>query len=62
MTNNERIKDEVKVEENLGASDRNIIRYTLNVLPGTKLPINKEMILGFKNGGYSKFRVMLKIN
>ena len=59
LTNDDDIVDEVSVEENLGISDHNIIRFNMNVVSGPKLRANKEKILDFKNGDFTKFKNML---
>lgn len=57
LTNNESIIHGVRVEENLSPIDHNITRVNLIMLSQTKLQINKEKIICFRND-YSKFRAM----
>ena len=61
LTNDESIVDDIKVEENLGVSDHNIIRFNMNVVSSPKLPVNKEKILDFRNGDFTKFQEMLNL-
>ena len=55
LTNEESIVDEVKVEENLGFSDHNIIRFNMNVISEPKLQKNNVKVLDFRNGDLLNF-------
>ena len=61
LTNEESIVDEVRVEENLGGSDHNIIRFSMNVIAEPKLQNNNVKVLDFRNGDFTKFREMFNI-
>lgn len=59
LTNEESLVDEVKVDENLGVSDHNIIRFNLNVLSEPRLQTNNVKVLDFRSGNFNNFRDML---
>ena len=59
LTNDENTVNDIEVRETLGASGHYIIRFNWNMRSGPKLQVNREKILDFRNGDFSKFRAML---